>query len=122
MNRRELLLGGLSLLAGSRVVAPPPAWSQTSDPAARLLAALGRNRLSLNMSDGPAGPGWDWLVQQARDARFTLIGEEHGVAETAQFSASLFRALPEAGYRRMAIELSPVIAITMSCSGSTMVY
>ena len=26
------------------------------------------------MGDGPAGRGWDWLVQQARDARFTLIG------------------------------------------------
>ena len=40
------------------------------------------------MSDGPAGRGWDWLVQQARDARFTLIGEEHGVAETAQLLGS----------------------------------
>lgn len=39
---------------------------------------------------GPAGRGWDWLVEKARDARFTLIGEEHGVAETARFSAALF--------------------------------
>ena len=62
------------------------------------------------MSDGPAGRGWDWLVQEARDARFTLIGEEHGVAETAQFSAALFNALRGSGYSRMAIELSPIIA------------
>jgi hypothetical protein len=62
------------------------------------------------MSDGPAGRGWDWLVQQARDARFTLIGEEHGVAETAQLSAALFKALRGSGYTRMAIELSPIIA------------
>lgn len=62
------------------------------------------------MSDGPAGRGWDWLVRQARDARFTLIGEEHGVAETAQFSAALFHALRGSGYNRMAIELSPIIA------------
>ena len=64
------------------------------------------------MSDagGPAGRGWDWLVQKARDARFTLIGEEHGVAETAQLSAALFKALRGSGYTRMAIELSPVIA------------
>jgi hypothetical protein len=53
---------------------------------------------------------WDWLVQEARDARFTLIGEEHGVAETAQFSAALFNALRGSGYSRMAIELSPIIA------------
>ena len=62
------------------------------------------------MSEGPAGPGWDWLIKEARDARFTLIGEEHGVAETAQFSAALFNALRGSGYSRMAIELSPVIA------------
>ncbi|HYX82014.1 MAG TPA: hypothetical protein VE714_06440 [Gemmatimonadales bacterium] len=62
------------------------------------------------MTNGPAGPGWDWLVQQARDARFTLIGEEHGVAETAQLAAALFTALRGSGYSRMAIELSPIIA------------
>jgi hypothetical protein len=62
------------------------------------------------MNGGPAGRGWDWLVQQARDAHFTLIGEEHGVAETAQFSAALFNALRGSGYSRMAIELSPIVA------------
>jgi len=49
-------------------------------------------------------------VRQARDAQFTLVGEEHGVAETAQLSAALFKALRPSGYRRMAIELSPIIA------------
>jgi hypothetical protein len=62
------------------------------------------------MSDGPAGRGWEWLVQEARDARFTLVGEEHGVAETAQFSAALFNALRGSGYSRIAVELSPIIA------------
>ena len=77
----------------------------------RLLAALQQNRLALTMSDkGPSGPGWNFLVQEARTARFTLIGEEHGVAETAQLSAALFAALREAGYSRMAIELSPAMA------------
>jgi hypothetical protein len=60
--------------------------------------------------DGPAGRGWDWLLEKARDARFTLIGEEHGVAETARLSAALFKALRGSGYTRMAIELSPIIA------------
>jgi hypothetical protein len=63
------------------------------------------------MTDGrPAGPGWDLLVREARTARFTLIGEEHGVAETAQLAASLFTALRGSGYSRFAIELSPIIA------------
>src|SRR6266404_8297904 len=118
INRRGLLFaGGLSLLAGTRAfghgtgVAPPGAQSQNpgSGPA-RLLEALQRNRLPITMGDAPAGRGWDWLVQKARDARFTLIGEEHGVAETAQLAAALFKALRGSGYSRMAIELSPIIA------------
>jgi hypothetical protein len=115
INRRDLLFtSGLFLLAGTRAIgqgaAPPRAQPQTRGPQASLLEALQRNRLPLTMSDGPAGPGWGWLVQEARDAHFTLIGEEHGVAETAQFSAALFNALRGAGYSRMAIELSPIIA------------
>src|SRR5262245_28822453 len=116
INRRDLLYAsGLSLLAGAgasgRGAAPPRAQSQTPrSPAARLLEALQGNRLPLTMSEGLAGRGWDWLVQEARDARFTLIGEEHGVAETAQFSAALFNALRGSGYSRIAIELSPIIA------------
>ena len=116
INRRDLLLsGGLSLLAGTRALGhgAPPLRAQSQapgNPAARLLEALHGNRLPLTMSDGPAGRGWDWLVQEARDARFTLIGEEHGVAETAQFAAALFNALRGSGYSRVAIELSPIIA------------
>jgi hypothetical protein len=114
MHRRDLLVAsGLSLLTGTRAfrqgAAPARAQSQTS-PQATLLEALRKNRLPLTMGDGPAGRGWDWLVQQARAARFTLIGEEHGVAETARLSAALFDALRGSGYSRMAIELSPIIA------------
>jgi hypothetical protein len=105
ISRRDLLFaGGLSLLAGTR------AQSQNPSVPTRLLDALQGNRLPLTMTDAPAGRGWDWLVREARDARFTLIGEEHGVAETAQLSAALFKALRGSGYTRMAIELSPIIA------------
>src|SRR5262245_10886332 len=108
LNKRGLLFAiGLSLLVST--CAFGQAAPQT--PSARLLAALQGNRLPLTMSDrGPSGAGWDWLVKEARSARFTLIGEEHGVAETAQLSAALFSALRESGYTRMAVELSPVIA------------
>jgi hypothetical protein len=116
IKRRDLLFaGGLSLLAGRGAsgygAATPRAQSQTPPiPSARLLEALQGNRLPLIMSDAPRGRGWDWLVQEARDARFTLIGEEHGVAETAQFSAALFNALRGSGYNRLAVEVSPIIA------------
>jgi hypothetical protein len=94
------------------------AQAQTPDPQARLLEALQRNRLPLAMSDGrPTGPGWDWLVRESRDARFTLIGEEHGVAETAQLAAALFNAVRGSGYSRFAIELSPVIAQDIEAAG-----
>ena len=115
ISRRDLLLtSGVFLLGGTRalgqVAAPSRARTQTRGPEAALLEALQRNRLPLAMSNRPAGRGWDWLVREARDARFTLIGEEHGVAETAQLSAALFAALRGSGYSRMAIELSPIIA------------
>ena len=103
----------LSLVATSATSAQtPPA------PQARLLEALRGNRLAITMSDGqPSGPGWDLLVREARDARFTLIGEEHGVAETAQLSAALFAALRGSGYSRVAIELSPIIAQDLEVAG-----
>jgi hypothetical protein len=105
--------------ASNRAVAPPRAPSQTpASPQARLLEALRGNRLPLTMTDGrPTGPGWDLLVREARDARFTLIGEEHGVAETAQLAASLFTALRGSGYSRFAIELSPIIAEDIEAAG-----
>lgn len=116
MNRRELLVSGAcSLLAGASVLGQGsgPADAEPAarkGPAARLLEALQENRLPLTMRDGPGGAGWEWLVQGAGEAQFTLVGEEHGVAETAQLSAALFKALRGAGYTRVAIELSPPIA------------
>lgn len=115
ISRRNLLLSsGVVLLGGRRAIAQaaeaPRVQAQTS-PQARLLDALGKNRLPITMAGGaPAGPGWDWLVKRGRDARFTLIGEEHGVAETAQLTGAMFKALRGSGYTRMAIELSPMIA------------
>ncbi len=115
ISRRELLYAsGLFLLGGPRGsrhgAAPPRTQPQPPSGLQALLDALKRGRLPLTMSDGPKGSGWDWLVQEARDARFTLIGEEHGVRETAQLSAALFTTLRGSGYSRMAIELSPIIA------------
>jgi hypothetical protein len=107
-----------SLLLQLCLIATSAASAQGGAPQARLLEALQTNRLPLTMSDGrPAGPGWDWLVREARNAHFTLIGEEHGVAETAQLSAALFSALRGSGYSRFAIELSPIIAQDVEAAG-----
>jgi hypothetical protein len=94
------------------------AVAQMTGSPTRLLDALRANTLPLTMSDGrPGGAGWDWLVRQAAGARFTVIGEEHGVAETAQLSAALFSALRASGYSRLAIELSPVITQDIETAG-----
>jgi len=115
MNRREMLFaGGLSLLAGVRLfgqsAAAAAGRADVPAPVARLLGALQRNRLAMTIGDAPAGAGWDWLVKEASSARFTLIGEEHGVAETARFSSALFSALRGSGYDRLAFELSPAMS------------
>ena len=115
ISRRDMVVtSALSLIATTRSAGqgtPPAAQPQTPrSPQTRLLEALQQNRLPIAMGDAPAGPGWDFIVREARGARFTLIGEEHGVAETARFSSALFKALRPAGYSRVAIELSPPIA------------
>ena len=116
VDRRNLLIaGGMSLVssirgfARSSDAAVPPAQSEKlSSGVARLMEALHANRLPLVMSgEGTGWARWEWLVQQAQDAQFTLIGEEHGAVETARFSAALFNALRGSGYNRVAIELSP---------------
>ncbi len=103
-----------------RAGAPATGQTQTTsaNPAvARLLNALQSNRLPLTMAEGrPAGRGWDWIVQEGRAARFTLIGEEHGVAETAQLSAALFSALRGSGYSRLAIEMSPAMTMDIEAA------
>ena len=123
MNRRDLLFaGGLSMLVGtgrSTRGAVPDRAQQQSPQVARLLEALRVNRLPITMDGAPSGRGWDWLVQEARASRFTLIGEEHGVAETATLSAALFTALRDSGYSRLAIELSPIIAQDIEAAART---
>ena len=108
-----------SMLLHVGLIATSVTGAQTPrNPQQGLLEALRGNRLPLTMSDGrPAGPGWDLLVREARNARFTLIGEEHGVAETAQLAASLFTAVRGSGYSRFAIELSPIIAQDIEVAG-----
>src|SRR6185369_16095893 len=98
MNRREMLFaGGLSLLAGVRSFGQSAGAAvgraDVPVPVARLLGALQRNRLPITIGDAPVGAGWEWLVKEASSVRFTLTGEEHGVAETARFSSALFSAL-----------------------------
>ncbi|HEX2222945.1 MAG TPA: hypothetical protein VHN15_01930, partial [Thermoanaerobaculia bacterium] len=60
-----------------------------------------------------SGPGWDLLLQEGRRSRFLLVGEEHGVAEVPALVRELFEALQPAGYRHLAIEISPAMAAVL---------
>ncbi len=67
------------------------------------------NRLPLGISDGRlAGTGGRLLVNEGRNARFLLVGEEHGIAQTPQVIEALLRELRPAGYNTFTIEISPL--------------
>ena len=94
-----------------------PAAALQQDPGVRdtsgaaLQEALRAHRHPLALEDGElTGPGADLLVREAGEARYTLVGETHGVAEAPELTAALFRALQPHGYRHLAVEIGPVQA------------
>ena len=117
IERRAMLAGAVAApLIGVRAKAqsaPPPSVNPAppSPAVERLTAAVRQGRLPLTRSGRDfSGAGWDLLVGEARAAQFTLLGEEHGVAEIPVLSAALFRAVQPVGYDRLAIEISPPLA------------
>jgi len=85
-----------------------PAEAQLDSLTARLrelrltMAATGAGQIE--------GPGAELLIEAARAAQFTLIGEEHGVAEVPLVAGALLERLVPAGYRHVAIETSAALA------------
>jgi hypothetical protein len=84
---------------------PAVVWAQDSTLTALLIA----NRYPLELrEDRLGGPGGAQLLEGARTARFVLIGEEHGVAETPQLIRALLTDLRPRGFDTFAIEVSPL--------------
>jgi hypothetical protein len=72
----------------------------------RLLLA---NRHTIGIVDGKLdGAGGRLLVDEGRKARFFLVGEEHGIAQTPQVVQALLAELRPTGYNTLAIEVSPL--------------
>lgn len=75
---------------------------------APLLATLEANRRAFTLDeDGLGGDGGEWLLDRAREARFTLLGESHHNAETPLLTSALLRQLRPAGYGTYVVESGP---------------
>ncbi|MPY87705.1 MAG: hypothetical protein GEU99_07275 [Luteitalea sp.] len=85
---------------------PPPARTELADD---LRATLESNRRVFSIENGSlAGPGGDWLLERAGNARFTLLGETHHNVETPQLTGALLKGLKAAGYGTYVLESGPV--------------
>jgi len=75
-----------------------------------ILDKLKADRLAITLDKGTlSGPGAAPLLQASRQAQYVLLGEDHGVAEIAQFSSAYFNALPPAGFTTLVTETGPVV-------------
>jgi hypothetical protein len=116
MNTKRLALLGLATIlwiSSAFAQTPPPAGSAPSFEE-RLAAKVAESRYYVHFRNGAfSGPGWDLLVKEGQASQFFLVGEEHGVAETPTVVRELFRALQPAGYRHLALEISPPMATVL---------
>ena len=86
---------------------PHLAFSQDS----LLIQAFKENAHTLQFEEGKlSGAGFEFLEDIAQTSPFFLIGEEHGIAEIPLFTAALFKAFKEYGYRYFATETGPLTA------------
>ncbi len=89
------------------VAAITPTLAQAQDSV--LTRLLISNRHAISVSGGRLdGRGGRLLVDEGKSARFFLVGEEHGVAQTPAIVQALLRELRPAGYNTFAIEVSPL--------------
>ena len=79
-----------------------------------VLDQLKANRLAITLDKGTlAGPGAAPLLQASRQAQYVLLGEDHGVAEIAQFSSAYFNALTPAGFTTLVTESGPAVTAAL---------
>ena len=69
--------------------------------------------------DGLRGTGGAWLIERARGARFTLVGESHHTVETPRLTAGLLEALRSAGYGTYVVESGPETTRLLIAAGGT---
>lgn len=97
----------LAVLAASMALGfANPALADTT-----ILDKLKSDRLAITLDKGSlSGPGAAPLLQASRQAQYVLLGEDHGVAEIAQFSSTYFNALAPAGFTTLVTESGSTVA------------
>jgi hypothetical protein len=94
-----------ALVAGALTLSPT---SVASVQNGSIWATLEANRRALILDgDGLHGAGGAWLMERARGARFTLVGESHHNVETPLLTARLLKELRSAGYATYIVESGP---------------
>ena len=89
----------------------PPAAPAGQTGLALLPALIDASSMPAQIENGRlSGPGADWLRRQLHGTRFVMLGEEHGSAGIAAFSAALWRDLVRDGFDHVAIETDPWVA------------
>ena len=108
MTRRKPAPTGLLVFLCSATVTAMAEPSILNAQDAEVRSVLEANLRPLTIdANGLHGTGGDWLIDRARAARFTLIGESHLTAETPVFVSRLLEALRPAGYSTYVLETGP---------------
>ena len=109
MSRTSQGLRGLTLV-GVLLGALSPSNAQSVVTSA-FTQRLVQNRYSLAVRGGEfTGSGAVLLQSAIAQSRFVLVGEDHGLAETAQFWEGICSSAARDGFHDMAIEEGPLVA------------
>ena len=83
------------------------AQAEAQDTALTRLLVANRHPVTLTAAS-LSGTGGRLLVDASKLARFVMVGEEHGIAETPRLVQALLAELRPAGFNTFAIEVSPL--------------
>ena len=85
-----------------------------------LVEAIKESLHEFSFDDGVLhGNGHDFLLDKAANSPYFLIGENHGIAETALVSAALFHSFKPLGYAYYATEVGPFTASMLQSMSKT---
>jgi hypothetical protein len=107
----------LSVFAAAGGLCRLPTYAQVAQQptaAERFVARLLQNRYGLSLRGGRLfGTGANVLQTGIAEARFVLLGEDHGLAETPELGAAVCNAAGSDGFTAIAVEEGPLAATAL---------